>query len=1544
MKCPRCTFVASHKKDICPRCEFDLRAKKRELGFPVHQPDKLLEHLITEHRAQAGQKSKQYSSDLPVPEKTSVPFWKKLFGAKQAVPSRVTPPIVTATTNQAPTAATTATPFQAQQTDAKQLPPPPVKVSPAVKVPIANIKLPTPVLEDEISEPLLSRLDALEHEMNFPAGSVSNEGLEFQLKGDALPVPDVMQLSSATSSSAKTNELSGALLAENAGIEPGTEDDDFQDLLRALEEMGTEPGEDDVSQNLFGQHVPEIDSGLDDIIHALDDVGATSDIDDIELFQTKLNDLASSLQSGVDDAKSATALLGEVSLESSQQFPSGEFESLTEEPASVVSGVVASESTTFSDTGSNSVDPTLDDFDIIANSADTTELDAESAKTEDFVEPGSGEQTLPTSSTPIVSPEVIELDDNDEDFHKTLDALIGDDVLNVEAVKVAKKTNQPAQNPAPALVTDDGMEISFEFDLEGSGAEVAASEESAPQADEHDPILAELLSTYEVLEQNIEHRSIAPEGVSFSDADDAPQEEESKSLPHAILAEGGHRKPAPSSNRAEALLQKLSFLSDDLLGELKSLLLKAPAGEGNDLNQMTLSSEQTYGTLDFEVAEKIQNIVRDSKSGFSEDELSRLQAELGEELDALQSEGLTIYSEQTPACPEGTPPLETRDTQSLAELPSEFEQESEALEAESIFVHECEASAETASTEELENLSAELEEEIQALEAEGFSVHESEAASEAAPNEDLQNLSAELEQQIEALEAEGFSVHESETATEIAPTEDLENLSAELEQQIEALEAEGFSVHESEAASKAAPAEDLQNLSAELEEEIQALEAEGFSVHESETASEAAPAEDLQNLSAELEEEIQALEAEGFSVHESETASETAPSEDLQNLSAELEEEIQALEAEGFSVHESETASEAAPSEELENLSAELEDQIEALEAEGFSIHESEAASEAAPSEDLQNLSAELEDQIEALEAEGFSVHESDAASEAAPSEDLQNLSAELEEEIEALDSDSFQDHQEPADETLEAHFPISDSAAFEFDHDLEAFPPEQNESNPNSEDLSLSSNATFEEAQSELRSTLAMLGNSATIIGDEFSTADEQVFIPSSDGFVVDRPETNDLGLQRKSSLDEGSDTHLSEDSELDELFPSASGEELSKPSSDDLNLSRLESPPHEQIEETQIEKPEEISRTGKFLAEDLIRLVDLVAEEKPEQTPQAPEAPTSTDAEIEDTGTELDLADFSRFFTISDDRHPTAEPEVESSNEPLEGALSTGVFLASDLERIIAAGPGGVVSEKPKVIIANGLWDSALTELSDLEKGSEVELGVTQLATFQRSDGLDVLFDLAEEELRDPAGQRHRVTSIPTSQKTDLENKSLRQALSTFEREEHVMSKRRARSAKVVLAEERVSVRLVPAGLTRRIFAGLVDSLMVGLVGLLVMWLAVLPERIKLELIEHGPSLSYALFPYLFQLLGLGCGLWLVGATVFVSGWGQSFGAQLLGIEVVDANGNVPTLQQSLLRALSTVTALLPLGMGFLPVLSKSRRAVHDRMSNTYVRLKAK
>jgi len=73
----------------------------------------------------------------------------------------------------------------------------------------------------------------------------------------------------------------------------------------------------------------------------------------------------------------------------------------------------------------------------------------------------------------------------------------------------------------------------------------------------------------------------------------------------------------------------------------------------------------------------------------------------------------------------------------------------------------------------------------------------------------------------------------------------------------------------------------------------------------------------------------------------------------------------------------------------------------------------------------------------------------------------------------------------------------------------------------------------------------------------------------------------------------------------------------------------------------------------------------------------------------------------------------------------------------------------------------------------------------------------------------------------------------------------------------------------------------------------------------------------------------------------TVFWSLTGQTPGDRLMGIRVISTSSDRILIRQAFLRYWAMLLAALPLGAGFLPVLTdEQRRGLHDKIARTVVR----
>lgn len=144
---------------------------------------------------------------------------------------------------------------------------------------------------------------------------------------------------------------------------------------------------------------------------------------------------------------------------------------------------------------------------------------------------------------------------------------------------------------------------------------------------------------------------------------------------------------------------------------------------------------------------------------------------------------------------------------------------------------------------------------------------------------------------------------------------------------------------------------------------------------------------------------------------------------------------------------------------------------------------------------------------------------------------------------------------------------------------------------------------------------------------------------------------------------------------------------------------------------------------------------------------------------------------------------------------------------------------------------------------------------------------------------------------------------------------------------------APARADIDPLAAPVGPRLLASLVDALILGSIGVAVLYLT-----LKVCGLQFAHAAVIPPVPFLAFLLLIAGGY----LTLFTAAGGQTIGKMAAGIKVVSTDVDrlrVP-LGQSVLRATAYLASALPAGLGFLPaLLGADRRAIHDRLADTRV-----
>ena len=145
------------------------------------------------------------------------------------------------------------------------------------------------------------------------------------------------------------------------------------------------------------------------------------------------------------------------------------------------------------------------------------------------------------------------------------------------------------------------------------------------------------------------------------------------------------------------------------------------------------------------------------------------------------------------------------------------------------------------------------------------------------------------------------------------------------------------------------------------------------------------------------------------------------------------------------------------------------------------------------------------------------------------------------------------------------------------------------------------------------------------------------------------------------------------------------------------------------------------------------------------------------------------------------------------------------------------------------------------------------------------------------------------------------------------------------------VAAAKDGVDSRVASVG--PRLLAAAVDAVILGSIGLAVLYLTLKVCGLQFERAAAIPPVPFAAFLLLIA------GGYL---TLFTAAGGQTIGKMAAGIRVVsvDVDGLRVPLGHSVLRATAYLASALPAGLGFLPaLLAADKRALHDRLADTRV-----
>lgn len=132
-------------------------------------------------------------------------------------------------------------------------------------------------------------------------------------------------------------------------------------------------------------------------------------------------------------------------------------------------------------------------------------------------------------------------------------------------------------------------------------------------------------------------------------------------------------------------------------------------------------------------------------------------------------------------------------------------------------------------------------------------------------------------------------------------------------------------------------------------------------------------------------------------------------------------------------------------------------------------------------------------------------------------------------------------------------------------------------------------------------------------------------------------------------------------------------------------------------------------------------------------------------------------------------------------------------------------------------------------------------------------------------------------------------------------------------------------------------RFLATIIDSAVVMVATALIGVVLKIPKGVVSEMI-FGDELyltTYPLYSWILIIVGI---LYFVGLPATT--WRGTVGKKVLGIEIVDANGDTISIIRSIIRNIARIFSGLLLCLGYIiAAFHPQKRALHDLVANTYV-----
>ncbi|MBL7662709.1 RDD family protein [bacterium] len=308
--------------------------------------------------------------------------------------------------------------------------------------------------------------------------------------------------------------------------------------------------------------------------------------------------------------------------------------------------------------------------------------------------------------------------------------------------------------------------------------------------------------------------------------------------------------------------------------------------------------------------------------------------------------------------------------------------------------------------------------------------------------------------------------------------------------------------------------------------------------------------------------------------------------------------------------------------------------------------------------------------------------------------------------------------------------------------------------------------------------------------------------------------------------------------------------------------------------------------------------------------------------------------------------------EDSLENLDQELEAAIAAELKTTSAIDQAINLADGIEASftnlpafnplSSLEATSDVALWARLTQDIQNFYQ-DEYEIAVHDTIGFTRHNDFDVLFALAEKEIRDPTtiSRYMNAVTIADADKAldtvDLMSEFAKYSEQAIKADEDIEEMKKIGRA-VFVAEEEESLALIESKPVERLAAFVVDFIASAALGIVLFWWSLVPLAVRQAIIDGDKVYTFEIYLVAPKLLAAIFVSWLVLTTLQLAANGATLGKKLFRLTVVTHHGYMLSFKEALLRTALQSTVFLTLGLTALTILQK-KPALYDRLAETAV-----